>query len=234
MTFMDHFAQTSRTALGGWIKWRTKRREFALLQALMPDRRSAILEVGPGKGELAQLFAAAGYGNYTAVEPNQEMRAALVRRGVRTRNYLIPPIHEADASYDLVVLIDVFEHLPGAQEAQAFIAEARRVLRPGGLLCIASPDYLHWRQDFYNCDYTHNNVTSVRRTLQQFYNSGFRTVRYEYLSGPLSGLPATLLSNAARLLLAFADSNGIDKKPYKLKLTLLRRFLIVGARDNGR
>jgi SAM-dependent methyltransferase len=158
------------------------------------------------------------------------MRRTLASKGITTRDYLVPPLAEAASSYDAIVLINVFEHLDDARQARLFIDEAWRVLRREGVLCIAAPDYLHWRQDFFNCDFSHNNVTSVRRTLQLFHNGGFRLLRYDYYSGFFTGALATAVSHLVRVGLSFADGNGIDKKLYKLKLTFLRRFILLGAK----
>jgi SAM-dependent methyltransferase len=207
-------------------------RQFAHVQRLLTSRDSAILEIGPGHGDLADLFQQAGYHDYTVVEPNALMRDPLAQRGLKTKNYLIPRLDEADGSYDAVVLFDVFEHLTDTAAAMTFIAEAARVLRPAGLLCILSPDYLHWQADFFDCDFSHSNVTSVRRTLQLFHNQRLRTLEYTYFSSVLEGIPATVLSYAGRVVLMFANSNGMDGKLYKIKLSCLRRFLIIGRKES--
>jgi SAM-dependent methyltransferase len=234
MSYFDHFAQARGTALGNWLSRRAMSSQFAHIQRLLPSRESAILEIGPGQGELADLFCQTGYHDYTVVEPNTLMRDALARRGFKARNYLIPRLDEANSSYDALILFDVFEHLNDASAAMTFMAEATRVLRPAGLLCILSPDYLHWRADFFNCDFSHSNITSVRRTLQLFHNHGLSMVEYTYFSSFFEGMPATLLSYAARAGLMFANTNGIDRKPYKLKLSFLRRFLIIGRKVHER
>lgn len=231
MAYFDHFALSSSKPVGGWIKRQTKHHEFTLLQQWLPGRNCAVLEIGPGKGELTDLFMAAGYHNYTAVEPNDLMREQLERKGIKTKNYLIPQLQEESDRYDALVLIDVFEHLNSASDAQLFMTEARRVLRPGGVLYILSPDYLHWKEDFFNCDFSHNNVTSVRRAQQLFVNYGFQTRFVAYMSGWFVGAWATVMSNIARLALSFANSNGHDQKLYKLKLTMLRRFVIIGTKQ---
>ncbi|MGI8610199.1 MAG: class I SAM-dependent methyltransferase [Candidatus Dormibacteria bacterium] len=48
-------------------------------------------------------------------------------------------LHFADASFDVVIVSEVFEHIP---EDQAAMAEVRRVLRPGGVGAITVPRYL--------------------------------------------------------------------------------------------
>ena len=228
MSLCNHFAHASRTRFGGWIKWRTKQRELELFAAIKPDRAARILEIGPGKGELAELLRRAGYQHYRGAEPNQAMRTELNQRGFSVVDYQIPALQEPDQSADAIILCDVFEHLNGAHDAARFIQEAQRVLSPQGVLCIACPDYLHWKEDFYNCDYTHNNLTTVRRVQQQLYGAGFEDLGYTYFSAHLTGMSASLLSWVARIGLAFAGSNGNNMKFYKAKLTMLRRFWIAG------
>jgi hypothetical protein len=46
------------------------------------------------------------------------------------------------------------------------VAEARRVLRPGGTFFVVVPDYLKERTFFWDVDYTHNFVTTERRVTQ--------------------------------------------------------------------
>lgn len=231
MSFFDHFAKSSSTPVGKRIKRRERQRQFDLMQPFLPNRDCTILEIGPGMGELSEIFLNAGYRNYTVVEPNNTMRNSLAARGVVTKNYLIPHLHEEENAYDAIILFDVFEHLTDTHEATIFLTEARRVLRPGGLLCILAPDYLHWKEDFFNCDFSHANVTSLRRTLQIFHNNGFRTLKYAYFSGFFMGMSAGVVSHMVRYVLPFSSSNGIDKKLYKLKLTFLRKFLIIGRKQ---
>jgi SAM-dependent methyltransferase len=230
MSYFDHFARAPMTPAGRWILLNTLKREFSVIEPMLPDPDATILEIGPGMGELAQYFISAGYRNYTVVEPNDLMREHLARQSLRTKNYMIPALQEEDSSYDAIILSDVFEHLNDTTEAKLFIAEARRVLRPGGILCIGSPDYTHWHEDFFNADFSHSNITSVRRTQQLFQNNGFRTLKYEYFSGFLTGFPATLLSHLVHTMLFFLHSPETGNKLYKLKLTFLRRFLIVGKK----
>jgi 2-polyprenyl-3-methyl-5-hydroxy-6-metoxy-1,4-benzoquinol methylase len=46
-----------------------------------------------------------------------------------------------DASFDAVTLLDVFEHLEDSKQA---LQVARRLLRPGGVLVISTPNLGHW------------------------------------------------------------------------------------------
>ena len=230
MSYFDHFADPHTTRVGAWIVQQTVLTEVRLMSPFLPSRDSAILEIGPGMGILADELKKNGYRNYTGVEPNFSMRERLVQRGHSVKDYLAPPLIENDNEFDFIILSNVFEHFNGTSEAVAFMEEAQRVLKKGGRICILSPDYLHWREEFFNCDYTHSNITTVRRTIQLFHNTGFNTCYFTYLSGFFSGIMATLLSNLTRLFLYFANGNGLDKKIYKLKATFLRRILVIGEK----
>ena len=228
MSYYDHFAAQSTTRAGRWVKRHARQRQLARILPFLPDRLSAILEIGPGFGELADLFQEAGYRNYTAVEPNGLMRERLEQRGIKTKSYSLPYLEEEDRSYDAIVLFHVFEHLNGNHEARLFLSEARRVLRLQGLLCILAPDYLHCGRDFFNVDYTHNNVTTVRRASQLFQDNGFRPVDWAYFSGLFSGPLATLVSTLVRYALFFSSGNNLADRLYKVKTSFLRSFLMTG------
>ena len=94
MTYFDHFAHSPGTPIGKWIKKRSRQRVFAIIEPLLRGPEAAILEIGPGWGELAESFRNAGYHNYTAVEPSKTMREGLASRGFVTKNYLIPDLIE--------------------------------------------------------------------------------------------------------------------------------------------
>lgn len=233
MPYFDHFAAGRSTALGDFLTRKTVAAEFRFLRrhvAFGPE--TAILEIGPGHGELARLFLEAGFGNYDVVEPNHMMREKLITSGVRrASNYMIPEIPEEDGSYDLIIVCDVFEHLNGATEAQKFIAESMRVLRPRGVLFILSPDYLDWKEDFFNCDFSHSNPTTVRRAGQMFQNAGFEIVAYRYSYACFRGLCGWTLNRIIKLMTVWARSESPHFKPYKLRLTFLRRFMVLGQKS---
>jgi 2-polyprenyl-3-methyl-5-hydroxy-6-metoxy-1,4-benzoquinol methylase len=71
-----------------------------------------------------------------------------------------------DDSFDFVTSVDVIEHMPHAAAA-AMVAELRRVLRPGGLAFVATPNFrtnAYWNQfaeAFEDKDKTHVNYQSV-------------------------------------------------------------------------
>ena len=108
-----------------------------------------------------------------------------------------------DTSADLVICDNVLEHLP---EPGAFFAEARRVLRPGGVVCIRTPNRWNYialfsrlipnrshaqvlakakpglaEEDVFPTLYRCNTLPALRRTLAQH---GFDAVVYGYEAEP--------------------------------------------------
>ena len=233
MAYFDHFASSRSTAIGDWLTTRAIELQFTFLSPhLARERGPEILEIGPGQGEFAARIMAAGFRNYDVVEPNEMLRAKLESIGVRrAKSYRIPELAEADASYDAIIVCDVFEHLNDSREAQRFVSEARRVLRPGGILFVLSPDLMDWKEDFYNCDFSHSNPTTVRRTHEMFMNERLSTLGYLYAYSGFHGPLGYAMSRMVKLLTAWAPSESLEYKPYKLRLTFLRRFMIVGRKE---
>lgn len=233
MAYFDHFATSHSTGIGDWLTARAIERQFRFLSACLPvARKPEILEIGPGQCEFAARLMAGGYANYDVVEPNPTLRAKAESLGVRSaKSYFIPDLIEADESYDAIIVCDVFEHLNDARDAQRFVAEAKRVLRKGGILLILSPDFMDWKDDFYNCDFSHSNPTTVRRTHELFVNEGLATVGYTYSYSGFCGPVGLLMNRLVKMVTFWSSGENLDFKPYKLRLTFLRHFMIIGKKD---
>jgi ArsR family transcriptional regulator len=114
--------------------------EAALLAAL-PERMGALLDIGTGTGRLLEL-ASPRADRALGVDMSRDMlalaRARLAERGLADRAavrqadmYRLP---FADAAFDAVALQMVLHY---AEDPAAALAEAARVLKPGGTLLIA-------------------------------------------------------------------------------------------------
>lgn len=114
--------------------------EQSLLDAL-PPRMEALLDIGTGTGRLLEL-AAPQADHLLGVDMSRDMlalaRARLAERGLADRAavrqadmYRLP---FADASFDAVAMQMVLHY---AEDPAAALAEAARVLRPGGTLLVA-------------------------------------------------------------------------------------------------
>ncbi|MCU0915293.1 MAG: class I SAM-dependent methyltransferase [Planctomycetes bacterium] len=230
--FFDHLRKAQQpTAVG--LRFVRRAAAHVLAFAAVPPG-SRVLEIGPGRGELAELCLARKM-EYHAIEPNAGLADALRQKGATVTCARVPPLPALEGTFDLVAMVNVMEHMSGLEQALDISCQIRQVLKPGGKFLIHSPDYLSWRKQFFNCDFSHNYVTTRRRLDQLLVNAGYEDIRSGYMSGPFSGAGAVLLAAfAARLpfgaLEALFPSCPVCSRLYKLQLTLSRRVLIVGQR----
>lgn len=229
--FYDHFHQDSPTGVGNWI---TKVLSAKILDyaKIEPDHR--VLEIGPGRGVFADICLKKGI-EYSAVEPNQQMAASLEKRGAQVICVMVPPLPVLDKQFDIVVMINVMEHMNSMQDALQISRQISRILKPKGRLVICSPDYLNLRHNFFNCDFSHNYVTTRRRLKQLLVSAGFNNIKSCYLSGPLTGFMCFLVTAVISrlpfgLFNAFFPDNKVIYKLYKIQLTFLRKVLILGEK----
>lgn len=203
-TFYRTFSEKRLTGLGGERRGRIERARMALLvKYIRPPGR--LMEIGPGHGTLAALAVRAGW-QYSAIEPSAILAEQLRQDGFEVIQAFAPPIAADDASCDVIYADQVLEHMPGIDAARALVAEALRVLRPGGVLFVVVPDYLKERGFFWDVDYTHNFVTTERRVRQLLYDGGFGIERVVRSIGVATGP----LRDAMACLALLANVPGLD------------------------
>jgi SAM-dependent methyltransferase len=101
------------------------------------DLSGSVLELGPGPGLVTEALVRYGVANLTSLEIDPEAAGRLRRRyrdrvAVETGDAAAMPF--ADDSFDLVICCTMLHHVPSSEGQDRILAEARRVLRPGGLL----------------------------------------------------------------------------------------------------
>lgn len=118
-----------------------RRKHSEVLREHLPMKGARVADVGCGDGSLARFMAREG-ARVTGIEP-AERRLARARAAepVADEAYLkgvAEHLPFQDASLDAVVFFNSLHHVPVEGQAPA-LAEAARVLRPGGLVYVQEP-----------------------------------------------------------------------------------------------
>ncbi len=199
MSFYERFASRSRNRTGIWTKRRQARVIFRLGVGAPDGKRLSVLELGPGDGYIAELCAQADY-DYTGVDASEAVAQKLIQLGVRVVRAFVPPLPAETGPLDVCYMLHVIEHLKGIDAAITLVGEIRDKLRPGGRLVIACPDYLYWKQHFYDSDYTHQLPFTRRTLLELLANEGFDVVYQSIYTGPVFGYRSLPIFWLTRLL----------------------------------
>lgn len=105
----------------------------------VPYVKGDLLEIGCGEGRGVELLAPLAK-SYSAIDKIAEIEATIRKKypAVHFYNMNVPPFTGiADESMDTVVTFQVIEHI---QDDQYFLKEIHRVLRPGGIAVVSTPN----------------------------------------------------------------------------------------------
>lgn len=114
-----------------------------------------VLDVGCGRGWLLQAFQQRGW---TVQGTEISESAAAHAREVLKLPVAVGGLEDLNLpaeQYDAVTLWHVLEHLP---DPHALLTEARRLLKPGGVLFIGVPDFGGWEAQFCRDKWFHLDV----------------------------------------------------------------------------
>ena len=184
--------------------WFVGRRRIvtALIEKFRPTKAPLrILEVGAGTGSNIAMLQT--FGTVAAIEPDDTARDfATKRTGVPIRGGYLPDVPLEDGHYDLIVLLDVLEHIPGDREA---LAALRPKLAPGGRLLLTVPAIPGLWSGHDEAHHHHRRYTAA--TLEEVVRAGgFRTIHRSAFNSLL--LPAIV---AIRFLNKLRGREGGDE-----------------------
>jgi SAM-dependent methyltransferase len=185
-----------RSLATGLFRWRYRRAlrrpPLGALRRLAPG---TLLDVGAGRGDLGVVLSAQGW-EVTGLEPSAEACEEGRRRGVQMVQGTLGSVDadELSPEYDAVVFQHALEHVVEPEED---LGRARRLLRPGGLLLIAVPNFGCWQSRRFGSAWFHLDLPRHRAHFsavgleQLLRKSGFEQVELTTATTP-DGLPVSL------------------------------------------
>ena len=170
-----------------------------LRDALAGAPGAALLDIGGGTGNYAQALAGEGW-QPLVVDRSPQMLAHAEAKGLPTLDADAAELPFADASFDAAMLIAMIHHV---DEPTRALAEARRVLRPGGrlaLMAFTREDIeSSWCMDYFAASrpWMYETHPPLRELLAELPGARRMPVVYEDLE---DGSMAALLGHPEKLL----------------------------------
>lgn len=116
-----------------------------LLAALAKAPGRYVLDIGGGTGNYAVPLASEGF-EVLVLDRSEDMLAVASSKGLRVRQADATNLPEPDGCADAVTMISMLHQVP---DWAAALREARRVLRPGGVLCLLLYTREHMESHFF-------------------------------------------------------------------------------------
>jgi ubiquinone/menaquinone biosynthesis C-methylase UbiE len=135
-----------------------------LLRRHLPAAPAAVLDVGGGPGAHAAWLVADGYAVHL-VDPVQRHIEQAERHGCTVESGDARSLSAEDSSYDVVLLMGPLYHLPDAADRHQALAEAFRVVRPGGLVAVAGIN--QYASLFEHTAFAHLDQEPVRANIEK-------------------------------------------------------------------
>ena len=156
-----------------------KQYSLGLLSPFLPENKEIrILEVGCGMGFAMLALQDLGYANLEGIDVDHGQVQSCVQKGLNvvhledSTTYLDSHINE----YDLIVVLDVIEHIPHEGQLE-FVRAICQALKPNGQIICTVPNAnstlaSRWRY----IDWTHHLSFTEHSLDFLLYNAGFQTI----------------------------------------------------------
>lgn len=123
------------------VKQRALKKKVQLITKLNKGTGS-VLDIGAGTGEFLKVASKKGWKIY-GTEPNEKARSISEKKDVLLKESYA---EFSNQKFDVITLWHVLEHVPNLHEA---ISQIENLLKPGGTLLIAVPNYKSYDANYY-------------------------------------------------------------------------------------
>lgn len=136
-----------------------------------------LLEVGAGNGFFLEIAKENNW-NINGTEVSNQCIEECSKKGIELNKGELENIQYPDNHFDIIVAVELIEHLI---DPKSFLKECYRILRPGGLMYITTPNFnsiLRYRlKDQYDViSYPNHLMYFTQKTLRKiFEDQGFKT-----------------------------------------------------------
>lgn len=151
-----------------------------------------VLDIGCGRGLLLSKLRLRGWEPRGTELSEEAATYARERLGLPVSTQALQDLHFPDGEFDLVILWHVLEHVI---EPKAMLQEVSRILKPGGVLLVAVPNFGSWEarqtgRGWFHLDVprhlTHFTPRTLRRALEgaglSLFSSNFFSSEYDFFS----------------------------------------------------
>ncbi|MFI3333063.1 MAG: class I SAM-dependent methyltransferase [Rikenellaceae bacterium] len=121
-----------------------------------------VLEIGTGSGYGVEIIAPHAT-HFTTIDKHTPAADVITGENIEFIEATVPPLPFADESFDCVISFQVIEHI---KDDKLFAAEVKRVLRPGGIFIVSTPNIAMslTRNPWHIREYTKEEFSSLLGT----------------------------------------------------------------------
>jgi SAM-dependent methyltransferase len=118
---------------------------FGAFRVLTRSQPGRLLDVGCGRGDLAEWFAARGW-VVAGVEPAVDAARQAAERGIEMHHGTLDDAPWPPGSFDAVTFNHALEHVP---DPLLTLRQAAALVRPGGVVVVSVPNFAAWQRRLF-------------------------------------------------------------------------------------
>jgi len=233
--YYDFFKIRKITKIGSILVTLINKKIIKLIKKYYSPENKSFLEIGYGKGIFAKiLIKLIPTISYTGIEPNRSLAKIGIKNGFKILNTKIPPVPKKFYNkFDFVYMSHVLEHFVNHEVVLKVLSELRKTLKKNGKLIIFYPDFLDYKDDYFDGDYSHEYILTKRRVKQILIDCSFKIIKSTSFRGCFIFPYHFLIYPFHKIIKIFAGLlYTITKKEifFKMKITFGKNILVIAEK----